>query len=321
MRHPKTILARLTASAVGLCLVLAACGGDDGGTAAKGGGDLSGASFTVGSKEFTEQLILGQITKLVLENAGANVKDQTGITGTTNVRKALDSGQIDMYWEYTGTGYADLLGHEVSDAPADEQELFDLVAKEDLKKNGVKWFDLAPVNNAYAIATSKEASDKLGVTTLSDLAEAAKKNPSDASLCVASEFIDRADGLPGLEKKYGFKVPKGDLTEVEAGIIYTRVPKQDPCNFGEVFATDGRIAANDMVVVEDDKNFFVKYNLAMTADAKVFKKYPELEDIFAPIAKKLTTETMQGLNSQVDVDGSPAEQVAQKWLEDNDLLS
>ncbi len=328
MSDNKTRTVRLATLITGLALVAAACG-DDGGSGSGGGGgdepanevaDLSGASFTVGSKEFTEQLILGQLTLQVLEDAGAEVKDETGITGTTNVRKAMESDEIDMYWEYTGTGWAELLGNDVGEAATDSQELFDAVAEQDLTENDVKWLALAPVNNTYAIATSQSTSDELGVTTLSDLAGVASDSPEDATLCAASEFIDRADGLPGLEKAYGFDLPEDALTEVELGIVFTRVPEGDPCKFGEVFATDGRIPANDMVVLEDDKNFFVIYNLALTMNKSVFDKYPELEDLFAPISEKLTTEELQALNSQVDVDGLPEEQVAQKWLEDNGFI-
>jgi osmoprotectant transport system substrate-binding protein len=331
MSDAKTGATRLAALAAALMMTLAACGGGDVTTAPEGGtggapseepaaSGLSGASFTVGSKEFTEQLILGQIAIMALEDAGAQVDDQTGITGTTNVRKALDSGEIDMYWEYTGTGWTTHLGHEVSEAPADSQELFDAVAEEDLQKNDVKWFALAPGNNAYAIATSQDTMDQLGVQTLSDYAKVAGENPADASLCAASEFLDRDDGLPGLEKTYDFDLPESAVTEVELGIIFTQVPKGNPCKFGEVFATDGRIPANNMVVIEDDQNFFVKYNLAMTTSNKVYEENPAVEDVFAPIAEKLTTEKLQELNSQVDVDGLLVEQVAQEFLESEGLI-
>jgi osmoprotectant transport system substrate-binding protein len=318
MQSPIKSKLRLTALLAAVSMTTLACGGDDGGGG--GEGDLSGASFAVGSKEFTEQLVLGQITVQVLEDAGAQVDDQTGITGTTNVRQALESGEIDLYWEYTGTGWSEILGNEIGDAPTDEAELYDAVAEQDLEENDVQWTALAPVNNTYAIATSQAAGDEFGVTTLSDYAELANENPDDASLCAASEFIDRGDGLQGLEKAYGFELPESSLTEVDLGIIFTRVPQQDPCNFGEVFATDGRIPANDMVVLEDDESFFVIYNLALTVPKDVFDENPALEDIFTPIAEQLTTEELQQLNAQVDVDGLPVEQVAQKWLEDNDFI-
>jgi osmoprotectant transport system substrate-binding protein len=311
-----------SALVVGLALVLlSSCGGDDSSDTGGGGsGELSGASFTVGSKEFTEQLVMGQITKLALENAGAKVTDQTGITGTTNVRKALTSGEIDMYWEYTGTGYGEILGNEITDAPTDQQKLFDAVKQQD-QKNGVIWTALAPVNNTYAIATSAGASDELGVTTLTDYADLASSDPDNASLCAASEFINRSDGLPGVAKAYGFDAGQVPTTEVDLGIIFTRVPDGDPCKFGEVFATDGRIPANDMVVLDDDKAFFPIYNLALTVDKAVYDENgKQLDAIFTPIAEKLDTETLQTLNSQVDVDGLLPEEVAQQWLEDNGLI-
>jgi osmoprotectant transport system substrate-binding protein len=318
MKRSLTRRVRLTAVLVAVAMAALACGGDDGNGG--GEGELAGASFTVGSKEFTEQLILGQIAVLALEDAGASVTDQTGITGTTNVRNSLTSGEIDLYWEYTGTGWSELLGNEIAEAPSDEQELFDAVAEQDLEENDIQWLALAPVNNTYALATSQATADELGVTTLSDYAEAANDNPADASLCAASEFIDRADGLPGLQETYGFELPESALTEVDLGIVFTRVPQGEPCKFGEVFATDGRIPANDMVVLEDDQSFFVIYNLAMTVRNDVYEQHPELEDVFTPIAEQLTTEELQQLNAQVDVDGLPVDQVAQRWLEDNEFI-
>ena len=317
MRYSKKA-ARMTALAAGLTLAVAACGG--GGDSGGGSGALAGKSFTIGSKEFTEQKILGQIAILALEDAGATVKDETGITGTTNVRKALDSGEIDMYWEYTGTGWTELLGNDTADAPTDEQELYDAVAKQDLDENGIKWLALTSANDTYAFATSQETSDETGVTTLSDYAKLVSSDPESASMCAAAEFLDRKDGWPGLEKAYGFSLPDAQITEVDLGIVFTAVPKGDPCKFGEVFETDGRIPANDLVVLDDDKNYFVAYDVAMTMEDKTLKDSPEVEDVLNPIAEKLTTKEVQKLNAQVDVDGQPEEAVAKKWLEDNDLI-
>ncbi|MGI8985330.1 MAG: glycine betaine ABC transporter substrate-binding protein [Nocardioidaceae bacterium] len=320
MRYSKK--AGLTAVAVGLTLVATACGDDDGGGGSGGSGgsgDLDGVSLTVGSKEFTEQLLLGQITILALEDAGAEVEDQTGLTGTTNVRQSLESEEIDMYWEYTGTGWSEILGNEVADAPDDGQELFDAVAEQDAE-NGIAWLALSEANNTYAFATSQEASDEYGVTTLSDYAELASSDPESASMCAAAEFLDRADGWPGLEKAYGFELPDEQITEVELTIIYETVPKRDPCEFGEVFETAGQIPANDLVVLEDDQAYFVAFNLALTVNEATLEETPELEDVVQPIADALTTEVLQELNAQVDVEGLPAEQVAQQWLEDNDLI-
>lgn len=296
----------------------AACGGGGGGG---GEGPLAGAEFTVGSKEFPEQLILGHIAIKALENAGASVDDKTGIEGTVNVRRGLTSGQVDMYWEYTGTGWSELLQHEVTDAPKDPQELHQKVAGEDLQKNKVVWLKTAPMNNTYAIATTQAKSQELGVRTLSDYARLAKSNPQKASLCAANEFLTRDDGLPGLQKAYGFTLPKNVTSEMKLAIVHTRIPKSDPCNFGEVFATDGEIVANKLTIVQDDKQAFVKYNLAMTVRQEIYNKHKKvLDEVFGPITAKLTDQVMQQLNAKVSQEGQDEEDVAEEFLQDNNLI-
>jgi len=309
-----------------LCVVLMAgavsaigCGDDDdgGGGGGDGGGALEGASVTVGSKEFTEQLILGQITVLALENAGAEVKDETGLAGSVAAREALEAGEIDMYWEYTGTNWLTYL--KETKAIADSQKQYDAVKKAEVA-NDIELLDPAPANNTYAFAVRSESAAEFGVEKISDFKELVSSSPEDASLCVGEEFTARDDGLPGVEKTYGFKFPEDGIIKIDEGIIYTEVDKGGKCNFGEVFITDGRIAANDLTVIEDDKSFFPKYNPALNVRADVATKYPALAEIFNPIAAKLDSKTLQGLNAQVDVDGLPEEEVAQKWLEDNGFL-
>jgi osmoprotectant transport system substrate-binding protein len=297
-----------------LALVAVGCGG--GGTS--GNVDLSDANITVGSKEFTEQLVLGQIAIQVLENAGATVEDQTRLAGSVAARKALTSGQIDMYWEYTGTGWITYLGHT---KPIDNShKQYEAVAKEDLKKNGIEWLPPAPANNTYALAVSSENQKKLGVKTLSDLKPLVQKQPDEATVCAASEFLSRDDGLPGMEKAYGFQFPKGNISELAEGPIYEAIDKGDKCNFGEVFATDGRIANLDLKVLEDDKSFFPIYNPSLTVNEKLMKQYPQIKKIFAPISKKLTTEELQKLNAKVDVQGQLEDQVAEEWLKENGFI-
>jgi osmoprotectant transport system substrate-binding protein len=304
-----------------LTAVAAGCGDDDGGGggggAASGGGGLDGASLAVGSKEFTEQLVLGKITTAVLENAGAKVNDQTGLAGSVAARKALESGEIDMYWEYTGTNWLTYL-KETKPIP-DSQAQYDAVKKAEVK-NDIELLDPAPANNTYAFAVRSEAAADLGVKTISDFKTLIQERPQDATLCVGEEFTSRDDGLPGVEKTYGFTFPPDGVTKLDEGIIYTQVDKGDKCNFGEVFITDGRIAANDLTVIEDDKSFFPKYNPALNVRKEALDKYPQLADLFNPIAAKLDNATLQKLNAQVDVDGIPEDEVAKQWLEDNGFL-
>ena len=130
--------------------------------------DLSGLSVTVGSKEFTEQLILGELTMLVLEGAGADVDDQIGLVGSTTVREALTSGEIDMYWEYLGTGWVTYLGNTEGIPDVDEQ--YEAVRDADAD-NGVVWLEPTPFNNTYAIAMTDESADELGITSISEIGE------------------------------------------------------------------------------------------------------------------------------------------------------
>lgn len=318
MRTTRAKLTQLLGLFAVLTLIVAGCGGAGGG-GSSGDVDLSGAEFTVGSKEFTEQLILGQITLQVLENAGATVNDQIGLAGTVAARKALESGEIDMYWEYTGTGWITHLGH--TKPIPDSQKQFEAVAKEDLKENDIKWLSPpSPANNTYTMAVRSEAYDKLGVKKLSDFKQLVEENPEEATVCVGTEFSTRDDGLPGMEEAYDFEFPKENIVKIDEGLIYQQVDKGEQCNFGEVFQTDGRIAGLDLKLVEDDKSFFPIYNPALTVNKAVIEKNPQIAKLFAPISKKLTTQTLQKLNAKVDVEGQLEDQVAEEWLSQNGFI-
>ncbi len=318
MRNTRAKLTQLLGLFAVLTLIVAGCGGAGGG-GASGKVDLSGAEFTVGSKEFTEQLILGQITLQVLENAGATVDDQTGLAGTVAARKALESGEIDMYWEYTGTGWITHLGH--TKPIPDSQKQFEAVAKEDLAKNDIKWLSPpAPANNTYTMAVRSEVYDKLGVKKLSDFKQLVEENPEEATVCVGTEFSTRDDGLPGMEKAYDFEFPQENIVKISEGLIYQQVDKGKQCNFGEVFQTDGRIAGLDLKLVEDDESFFPIYNPAFNVSKEVIEKNPQITKLFAPISEKLTTDELQKLNAKVDVEGQLEDQVAEEWLSENGFI-
>jgi osmoprotectant transport system substrate-binding protein len=296
-----------------LAVVVAGCGG--GGSGGSGSEELSGAEFIVGSKDFTEQLVLGNITKLLLEDAGASVEDQIGTAGTNATRQALLNGDIDMYWEYTGTGWINLLGH--TDPITGRQKQFEAVAKEDLEKNDVEWLSPpAPANNTFTIVASSETYEDLGVKKLSDMGQLINEQPGEATLCTDSEFASRDDALPGLEESYGYQFPGDSIKTVAIGVIPSAVDKSEPCNFGVMQATDGRIQALDLKVIEDDENFFPLYNPALTMRQETLEDNQKLSDLFDPVTKKLTTETLQKLNASVDLDGEDPEDVAEDWLKE-----
>jgi osmoprotectant transport system substrate-binding protein len=306
----------------GLSLVMsgAACAADSE-DAGGGTGPLAAATVTVGSKDFDEQLILGQITVLALKHAGAKVKDQTNLGGTNVARAALISGKIDVYWDYTGTAWVSFFHKTtpISDRTQQWQAVHDI----DLKDNNLVWMQAAPFNNTYGIAYSSKIAGKLGSPkTLSDLGALSTRSAKDATLCVESEFSTRDDGLPGMNKAYGYQTPKGNVTVLDTGIIYTSTDKHDPCNFGEVFTTDGRIKALGLTVLEDDKHFFPLYNAAPVFRGQFFNDHgPALTAIFDPIAQALTQDVMTELNRQVSVEGQRPAQVAKRWLTEKGLLA
>lgn len=314
MKRKTTTLATL---AIVLGLALTGCGSDSstggGGTGDGTGGKLAGADLTVGSKEFTESILLGKITAQVLKNAGASITDKTGISGSATVREALEASEIDMYWDYTGTGWVNILGHTTTDVPKD---LYKEVSTEDLNKNNVAWLEPAPFEDTYRIAVASDFAKGNDLKTMSDAAEYVKAHPDNGAVCAASEFINRDDGLPGLEKAYGLKF--SNVVELDLGLVYTQIGKK--CPFGEVFSTDGRIISNNLTVLEDDKNFFVEYRGALTLRKETLDKFPAIADIMAPVSAALTNKVITDLNAKVDVDGQKPEDVASEWLTSEGLL-
>lgn len=333
--------ARLVALLIVAMLLLAACGSseedtaagdssdgdasaapasDGGSEPASGGGeggavadsvDLSDVSVTVGSKEFTEQEIVGQMAVAALEAAGAEVTDQTGLQGTEVVRTALESGEIDLYWEYTGTGWITILGEtEMLDgADAYYEQVRDADAE-----NGIVWLEPSAVNNTYAFFTSPSAD--LDVSTISELAE----NASDATLCAATEFITRDDGLPGVTEAYGFEF--ASVNELDLSLAINAAIEGQECNVGEIFQTDPQIPAEDLTVLEDDQEFFPVYELGMTMRQDVYDENAEAYDtLFGAITELLDNDTAQELNGRVDLEGESADDVAREFLVENGIIS
>lgn len=279
--------------------------------------DLSGTELTVGSKEFTEQEILGQISLQALEAAGATVEDETGLTGSTTVRESMLSGEVDMYWEYVGTAWVTYLD-ETGDIPGESD--FETVAERDLEENDVEWFAPAPFENSYGIATNQETAEEYDLQALSDIGRVIEENPEEATMCGGSEFLGRDDGLPGVEEEYGWEFPDDQVTQVQDSIVYNSVAEGEDCNFGAIFTTDGRIQNLDLAVLEDDEGFFPSYAGAMTTRSEVLEENEQVAEIFEPIAEELDTETMRSLNAQVDVDSEFPDDVAEEWLQENDFI-
>ncbi|WP_370416750.1 glycine betaine ABC transporter substrate-binding protein [Streptomyces fradiae] len=275
------------------------------------GRPLEGASLTVTSKNFSENIILGQMIGLVFKAAGAEVLDRTNLAGSISTREAIVKGDADAMYEYTGTAWITYLGH--AEPIVDPQKQWEAVRDAD-RANGVVWLPQSTLDNTYALAISRKNNEKYKLRTLSDAAALAKKDPSAVTLCVENEFASRDDGLPGMQKAYGMSLPASNIQKMDAGIIYTQVSKSDSCLLGEVYTTDGRIKAMDLTVLEDDKHFFPNYNAAPELNGKAFAEHPEIADLLNPVTAKLTTEVAQDLNAKVDVEGQDPHEVAKEWL-------
>lgn len=304
-------------------VLLAACGSlSQTGPSAQGGSlaqgvSLQGQSYNVGGKQFTEQLILCEMTIAALQSVGATANNRCGIAGSVPTRAALTSGQIDMYWEYTGTAWITYL-QETKPIPESQQQ-YEAVKQRDARNN-IVWLNPTPFENTYAIAVKNATADRLGVKTLSDLARLANSGSPEATLCVAQEFVGRSDGLPGLQQTYGFQLPAEKIKTLDEGPIYQAVANGDPCIFGEVFTTDGRIPTLGLTVLQDDKSFFPKYNAAVTIRKEAFDRNPDIAKVFNPIAARLTNEVMQSLNRQKDQEGKMPRDVARQWLQQQGFI-
>ncbi len=324
-RGPRAILSFLVAT---FCVALAAgCGGGGGEDGVRIAGDqfrLSGtqrdAQFTVGSDAFTEQEVLGAITVKVLEAADATVIDRTGLGGNEAVRAALENGEIDMVWEYTATGW--LVHLSETESITDPQEQYEAVAGQDLEENGIRWLEPAPGNDTYAIASSEQTRRDLGVENISDLARLAEERPEEATLCLNNDddFRTRFDGLPGLQRVYGFQFPEQNLVEMSLEAVYGAVQDGEICNFGVVFTTSGFLQEANLRLLEDDKDFFAVYNPSLTIRQETFEQYPQLSEVFVPISRRLDTETLRRLNYQVEVEGETPGAVAERWLREEGFI-
>ena len=196
---------KLAVATIGLTLV-ASCGLESGGALplAVGPGsiepvpELEGVKMTVGSKDFTEQIVLGYVIEFAMAAAGADVRDLTNIQGSNSTRDAQLNGQIDLAYEYTGTGWINYLGNETP--LPDSQAQFEAVRDADLAANDMVWTDPAPMNNTYALAMSKETAEKTGVKTVSDYAKLVESDPGAAVTCVETEFNVRQTDIPAWQR-------------------------------------------------------------------------------------------------------------------------
>lgn len=288
---------------VATALVAAACGGGGG-----GGGDV----VSVGSKDFTEQLIIGEMYALMLEENGLTVERKLNLGGTPVAQAAIESGEIDLYPEYTGTALLTVLKQPVS---SDQQAVFDTVKQAYQEQFNLVWLDPSPMNNTQALAMTEEQADALGIRTISDFAAQA----NNLTLIGPPEFEVREDGLPGLQAAYGnFSVK--EYKAVDAGLRYKGLVDGE-ADVAVAFGTDGEISAFNLVVLEDDEGLFPPYQVAPIVSQAALDANPAIAEALNQVSPLLNDEVMRQLNYEVSGNQREPAEVAREFLVDAGLVA
>jgi osmoprotectant transport system substrate-binding protein len=296
-------------------IALAACGnvGDGGGSEGGGGG---GPTITVGSKNFTEQYILGELYAQTLAANGFNVEKKLDLGSEQIADKALQSGQIDMYPEYTGTALVAIHGVEGETPKTPEttyQRAKELYAERDPADT---MLTPAQFNNTYGIFVRSEVAEQNNLKDLNDLAAASK----DLTFVSFSEFQNRSDGYPNMQKNYpGLEFGDVKIVNSIGGPIYQGV-LQGEGDVGVGFTTDGQLASDELVVMEDPKSIWPFYYPAPVVRSDVLGKNPKMEEVLNSVSETLDAETMRKLNAQVDIEQEEPDEVAKEYLEDEGLV-
>lgn len=271
----------------------------------------AGGTVKVGSKDFTESFILGEMYASVLENNGLKVERKLNLGGTPVAQAGLQSGQIDVYPEYTGTGLLTVLKLPVN---SDRKQVFDTVSKAYKEKFNLVWLDPAPMNNTEGLAMTQEGAKKYGITTISDMVT----KGNQLIMLGPPEFQAREDGLPGLKKVYGnFDFKK--FIPADPGLRYQALLKGE-ADVVTAFGTDGQLSAYNLVLLKDDKGLYPPYQVAPVVRQQALDANPGIRDALNALAPKLTDETMRRLNNEVDGKKREPADVAKEFLTQQGML-
>jgi glycine betaine/choline ABC-type transport system substrate-binding protein/ABC-type proline/glycine betaine transport system permease subunit len=317
VRYATALIAVLLAS-----LTLAACGDDDDDEGGAGGGDTSGkiqkndanagTTITVGSKNFTEQKVLGEIYAQGLEAAGFTVKKELNLGDQDIALKSIKGGEIDAYPEYTGTALLAFFGVKANKIPKDPTTAFE-DAKAGFADEGLVAYEPTPFTSSNEVALTKEKAEELGVAMISDLAD----KDQDLTLYGSPECRQRTDCLLGLEQVYGLDFKKFVPVAID---LRHEVLTSGKADLSIVFTTDPQIQREEFVLLEDDKGMFPPYNSTLVVRKELADKAgSEVENVVTQVQKGLTDEVMQELNARVDLDKKTPEQVAGEYLKESGL--
>ena len=315
----KTMLIRaVTAMLVAaLVFVAAACGGG-GGAGGGAGGDSGGPKVSVGSKKFTEQILLGEMYAQAFEDEGYDVTRKLNLGSEQVMDKSLQDGTIDMYPEYTGTAYVAILKKPPESYPKTAKETYEQVAEfyKNRKDTPMQMLPPAPFENNYGIVMLTKEANKLGIDTLEDLA--AKSDQLVFSSY--SEFQNRSDGYPNMQDSY----PKLDFKEIkivnDLGIRYKALAGGE-ADVGIGYTTDGQLASPKLKVIEDTKTIWPIYEPAPVVTQEFLDKNKDAKKILNEVSASLNADKMRELNGAVDLEQEDYEDVARQHLEDEGIIN
>ncbi|HET7269568.1 MAG TPA: glycine betaine ABC transporter substrate-binding protein, partial [Rubrobacter sp.] len=313
MKNRNMLIRAVTALLVtALLVVTAACGGGGG-----GGESSSGPSVSVGSKKFTEQILLGEMYAQAFEDEGYDVKRELNLGSEQVMDKSLQDGTIDVYPEYTGTAYVAILKKPPESYPKTEKETYEQVAKfyKNRKDTPMQMLQPAPFENNYGIVMLTDEANKMGIDTLDDLAA-----KSDQLIFSSySEFQNRSDGYDNMKQHY----PKLDFKEIkivnDLGIRYKALAEGE-ADVGIGFTTDGQLASPKLKVIEDNKDIWPKYYPAPVVTQSFLDKNKDAEKILNEVSSSLNADKMRQLNGAVDLEQKDYEDVARQHLEDEGVI-
>lgn len=268
-------------------------------------------TITVGSKNFNEQLIVGNIlADMIEDNTDLKVDRKLNLGGTNIAFDALKSNQIDMYVEYTGTGLVNIMKQK---SMTDSDKVYNTVKDYYNKEYNITWLKPLGFNNTYTLSVRKDTAEKYNLKTFSDLA----KVSNNLILGCTLEFNERQDGYPGLKTLYNMEFK--NVTPVDGGLRYTALANKKS-DVIDAFSTEGLLKAFDLVVLEDDKNFFPPYYAAPIVSNETLKEHPEIEDLLNKLADKISDEEMREMNYKVDKQNADPAQVAEEFLKSKGLI-
>jgi osmoprotectant transport system substrate-binding protein len=280
------------------------------------------AQVVVSSKIDTEGSVLGSLILLTLGANGIATTDRLQLGGTPVVRRAIISGEIDIYPEYTGNG---AFFFQKANDPLwkDAAKAYQTAKALDYDANKIVWLQPSPANNTWGIAVRKDLADKGKLATLSDFGKYVAGG-GKIVLAASAEFVNSAAALPAFQAAYGFTLKPEQLITLAGGdtaaTIAAAANQTNGANAAMAYGTDGGIAPAGLVVLKDDKSVQPVYQPAPIVREAVLKKYPQIAELLKPVFEKLDLAALQELNGRVQVGGEPAKAVAQDFLKSSGLL-